>query len=298
MVIIVLLLHLLICVLVGFAFWKKKLWAKSYLFPVVVCIPFWGLLLLVVEEACERGNQKKLTEIGLDTLKIQDVKYQRIEIDEQKNQEITVPLEEAMVVNEAPVTRRLMMDILHKNPGEYIDLLQTARSTEDTELAHYATTTMLEIQGKYEEEIHRLTEQLKQEPEDIVVLRKCRKELSNYINSNLLSGKILNIYRNQLDEILQRLCILEPDNPKYLTHFIENRIVLENYEGLEEKLEQLMVGFPEDENVYRTAVDYYWHIGQGKKIQEILGQVEQQEIYLSHAGKQWYQFWKQDEAGK
>lgn len=297
MVIIIVLLHLLICILVGICFWKKKLLAKQYLFPVVVCIPLWGILLLLIEEMCERGNQKKLAEIGLDTLKIQDVKYQRIEIDEQKNQEITVPLEEAMVVNEAPVTRRLMMDILHKEPGEYIGLLQAARSAEDTELAHYATTTMLEVQGKYEEEIHRLTELLKQNPNEITTLRKCRNELSNYIDSNLLSGEILNIYQNQLDEILQKLCSFDADNPNYGIHFIENRIALGAYEGLEEKVERLLERFPEEERVYQTAVDYYWNTDQGDKIQETLSSLEQHGVYLSHEGKQWYQFWKQDETG-
>lgn len=265
---------------------------------MVVGVPFWGFFLLLIEEFCERGYQKKMRSIDVDTLKIQDVKYQRIEMDERKNQEITVPLEEAMVVNEAPVTRRLMMEILHKNPQEYIDLLQTARTTEDTELAHYATTTMLEIQGKYEEEIHYLTEQLEVEPDNIVLLRKCRNELANYIESNLLSGEILHIYRNQLDDILKRLCGLEPDNRKYAMHFIENRIALHNYEGLEERLERLMENFPEEESVYRLAVDYYWYTEQGEKIQEILRRVEQQEVYLTSAGKKWYQFWKQEESGK
>ncbi len=298
MAIVIIILHLLVCILVGIGFLKKKFHAKGYLFPVVVCIPFWGLFLLSLEEFYERGHPRKIAEIGVDTLKIRDVKYQHIEMDDRKNQEITVPLEEAIVVNDPLVTRRLMMDILHENPVEYIGLLQTASSTDDTELAHYATTTMLEIQGKYEQEIHSLTEQLEKDPDNVTLLRKCRKKLSKYIDSKLLSGEILHIYRMQLDEILQKLCSLEPDNPKYQTHFIDNRIALNRYEGLEEQLENMIKCFPEDGKVYRTAVDYYWHTEQGDKIQEILAQMEKQGIYLTHAGKEWYQFWKQDGTGK
>ncbi len=293
-VITIIMIHMVLCLLVGIGMRSKKLLARTYLYPAVVMIPFWGFFLFLIEEGIAHGRRHKMAEIGLDTLKIQDVKYKRIEVDEQKNRDITVPLEEAMVVNEAPVTRRLMMDILHQNPGEYIELLQAARNTDDTELAHYATTTMLEVQGRYEARINQLQEQLKTNPDNITLLRKCRKELTDYIGSSLLSGKILTIYQNQLDEILLQLCRLDPGNHKYATHYIENRTAMEKYDGLEEKINALLSDFPEEERVYQAAVDYYWNRQDGKKIQEILALMEERKVYQNSAAKRRYSFWRQN----
>ena len=51
------------------------------------------------------------------------------------------------------VRHSLMLDILHKNPNEYIAILQKARNSDDTEVTHYATTMMMEIQTEYEKKL-------------------------------------------------------------------------------------------------------------------------------------------------
>lgn len=236
-------------------------------------------------------------EIGLESFKIQDVKYQRIQMDENQNEEITVPLEEALLVNDAPVRRKLMMDILHKNPEEYIELLQKTRTADDTELTHYATTTMMEIQGKYEARIHELGEALAAEPENVEIMKKCRRVLKKYIGSGLLSGNILEIYRHQLDEIEEMLLRKDPENQNYTFERFENRIALGDYEGMEEELEQAVRRWPQEERVYQIYVEYYWHMRQGEKIREILETMKTEHVYLTSEGKKWYEFWNKKELG-
>ena len=284
-------LHLCVCAGVGIMIKSGKLQTRSLIFPAVLCIPVWGVLLLVVELYELRRKQMGTKQIGLDSLKIVDVKYQRIKVDDSQNQEITVPLEEAILVNEAPVRRRLIMDILHKDPEQYIELLQKTRTAEDTELTHYATTTMMEIQGKYEAQIHAYKEDVDRRPENLNALRRYQRVLKKYIDSGLITGTILDIYRNQLEEAEQLLLKQDPKNRKYHLESIENRIAMNRMEGVEQELTELLKQWPKEAQVYRVFVEYYWNMHKADKIQQLLSQMKKEEVYLTHEEKQWYEFW-------
>lgn len=290
-------LHLLVCAGVGVMMKAGKIKTKNLILPTVVFVPVWGLLLLFLEEYEASRKRMGTKEMGLESFKIQDVKYQRIQMDENQNEEITVPLEEALLVNDASVRRKLMMDILHRNPEEYIELLQKTRTADDTELTHYATTTMMEIQGKYEARIHELGEVLAAEPENVEIMKKSRRVLKKYINSGLLSGNILEIYRKQLDELEEMLLRRDPENQNYTFERFENRIALGDFEGMEEELNQAVRRWPEEERVYQIYVEYYWHMRQGEKIREILEKIKTEHVYLTSEGKKWYEFWDKKELG-
>lgn len=285
------LFHLCVCAGVGVMIKSGKVQTRSLILPTVICVPVWGLLLLAVEMYELRRKQMGTRKIGLDSFKIVDVKYQRIEVDENQNQEITVPLEEAILVNDASVRRRLIMDILHKNPEQYIELLQKTRTAEDTELTHYATTTMMEIQGKYEGQIHTCRQEVEKRPDNLNALRRYQRVLKKYIDSGLISGNILDIYRSQLDEAEQLLLKQDPKNRKYILEKIENRIAMGKMDGIEQELEELLQKWPKEAQVYRVFVEYYWKMHQGDKIEQLLLQMKQENVYLTHEEKQWYEFW-------
>ena len=182
----VVLIHLIICIVIFLLMKQGKIKSSMVVYPAVVLVPVCGLVLLVIEEYRVRNTTQKERQVGVESFKISDIRYKRIEVDDDSNETITVPLEEAISVNNASVRRKLMMDILHRNPEEYIELLQMTRTADDTELTHYATTTMMEIQNKYELEIHKLSEEIKENPRELQVLKKYRKVLLKYIDSGLI----------------------------------------------------------------------------------------------------------------
>lgn len=284
--------HLTLCVAVFILRKAGVIEARGLMFPAVVCLPVCGVLLLLLEEYRERGKRMGMRRIGLDKLKIEDVKYERIQVDDD-GQDGTVPLEDAILVNDAATRRKLMMDILQRNPEEYMDLLQRARLADDTELTHYATTTMMEIQGGYELEIQALENQLQlteDKKDRIALLRRYRKSLQKYVESGLLTGTILQIYRGKLKSVLLQLRRSNPENRIYFMEFMDNAIELGDSQlpGIVEEGEKR---FPNDEKFYRLKLKYYWNTGQGSRIKELLAEIEEKKIYLSHEGKQWFEFW-------
>ena len=116
-----------------------------------------------------------------------------------------------------------------------------------------------------------------------------------YIDSGLISGNILNIYRRKLDGVFNELLVLAPENRNYYLGKIENEIEQEILEGLEERLLKAKEMWPEDVQVYMVLVHYYAAAYQGEKIQQVLLEMESKGIYLSSEGKKWFAFWKSRE---
>ena len=289
----VVLIHLIICIVIFLLMKQGKIKSSMVVYPAVVLVPVCGLVLLVIEEYRARNTKQKERQVGVESFKISDIRYKRIEVDDDSNETITVPLEEAISVNNASVRRKLMMDILHRNPEEYIELLQMTRTADDTELTHYATTTMMEIQNKYELEIHKLSEEIKENPKELQVLKKYRKVLLKYIDSGLISGKILEIYRAQLDDILRKLCEMLPENRVYFQDYIRNQIALGKNDNIDGQIMDMINRWPDEVQVYQIYVEFLWKSNRGDEIPGVLNRLKEGNVYLSSEGKAWLEFWEQ-----
>ena len=289
----VVLIHLIICIVIFPLMKQGKIKSSMVVYPAVVLVPVCGLVLLVIEEYRARNTKQKERQVGVESFKISDIRYKRIEVDDDSNETITVPLEEAISVNNASVRRKLMMDILHRNPEEFIELLQMTRTADDTELTHYATTTMMEIQNKYELEIHKLSEEIKENPKELQVLKKYRKVLLKYIDSGLISGKILEIYRAQLDDILRKLCEMLPENRVYFQDYIRNQIALGKNDNIDGQIMDMINRWPDGVQVYQIYVEFLWKSNRGDEIPGVLNRLKEGNVYLSSEGKAWLEFWEQ-----
>lgn len=289
----VVLIHLIVCIVIFLLMKQGKIKSSMVVYPAVVLVPICGLVLLVIEEYRVRNTTQKERQVGVESFKISDIRYKRIVVDDDSNETITVPLEEAISVNNASVRRKLMMDILHRNPEEYIELLQMTRTADDTELTHYATTTMMEIQNKYELEIHKLSEEIKENPKELQVLKKYRKVLLKYIDSGLISGKILEIYRAQLDDILRKLCEMLPENRVYFQDYIRNQIALGKNDNIDGQIMDMINRWPDEVQVYQIYVEFLWKSNRGDEIPGVLNRLKEGNVYLSSEGKAWLEFWEQ-----
>lgn len=289
----VVLIHLIICIVIFLLMKQGKIKSSMVVYPAVVLVPVCGLVLLVIEEYRVRNTKQKERQVGVESFKISDIRYKRIVVDDDSNETIIVPLEEAISVNNASVRRKLMMDILHRNPEEYIELLQMTRTADDTELTHYATTTMMEIQNKYELEIHKLSEEIKENPKELQVLKKYRKVLLKYIDSGLISGKILEIYRAQLDDILRKLCEMLPENRVYFQDYIRNQIALGKNDNIDGQIMDMINRWPDEVQVYQIYVEFLWKSNRGDEIPGVLNRLKEGNVYLSSEGKAWLEFWEQ-----
>lgn len=290
--IILLAVHLTICIAILVMIKTGKIKTRHIVFPAVVFLPLCGICLLVVDEWQKRHAGRQLRDVEDYGVVIEDEVWHR-EVAAQNDDELTVPLEEAMTINSPVISRKLMMKLLHTNPEQYVELLKKVTLSDDVELTHYATTSMMEIQSRYEEKIGKLLEDIKENPDDSEALIRCKNQLRAYIDSGLISDTVLMQYRVRLGEVLKKLCDMQPDAVRYEFEYIENCILIGNTENIKEKLDKLEKKYPDDVRVYRLYVQYYYCINDGKGILEIVKKIKKQKIYLDNAGKQWLEAWSQ-----
>ena len=131
-----LLVHLLFCLLIYIGIRTRILKFSEQVFPIVLLVPVFGVLAAVADYN-SRFHKLGIRPISLEELHLplEDLRLTRLEGDDRQN--AVIPLEEAMSINDAETRRKLMLEILHQNPDEYISLLQEAPDMPASQRAKY-----------------------------------------------------------------------------------------------------------------------------------------------------------------
>ena len=162
-------IHVLVCVLMCVLSRFGVLRVEGRLLPFMLLVPLWGplcVLLLHVRTLIRAGEH---TAPDLEQMRVDDEERRSILVEERTDFVNTVPLEEALIVNDSSQRRSLVMSILNDNPSHYIDVLSQARLNEDVEVVHYAATAMAQISAK----------------EDLA-LQRCRNDYLQHRNSETM----------------------------------------------------------------------------------------------------------------
>ncbi len=262
---------------------------NSALLPMVLLIPVFGMMCLFFAEMMSH-SQRGPKEFSSELPAYSNSGYARIDIDEGDKPGAVVPLEEAILINDVQTRRKVMIDILHRDPAQYLDLLKVARSNEDVEVTHYATTTIIEIQRGFELEIQHKSFLVKNNPSDIVLLDDYIDALNRYINSGLIEGHLLVKQRMLIMQILLKRLELDPYDKKTYFKVIENDSALHRYAGAEQAFQKLIQYWPEDENVWLAGIRIYMESNNKQQKVKILEKIKMMPIKWSSKGKERLKF--------
>lgn len=284
-------LHCAICGLIIILQKRRIIETTDLIVPIVAMIPIWGLLAFILRELFFDEKKQDANKLSIHKKNQLEMKFRQIEIEKDESNNATVPLEEAIQINDAKTRRTLMLEVLHSKPSEYLWMLQRASISNDVEITHYATTTIMEIQSDYEKKLHEYDNRIEQEPDNKELILEYIELFANYIESGLLSGNVLLILRKQLDELLHKIPYSIDKNKRIYYLAIDNNLELKQFKKAGELLKEARYRWPGDEKVYMLYVSYFWHLGEGQEIQKLLRYIKDNNIYLSGEGKTWYQFW-------
>lgn len=284
-------LHILLCIAIYLCLRLRILKFTEQLFPIIVFVPFWGLLAAAVAEWNTRRHKDGSRTIELEELHARADDYRMIRVEEEEETQEIVPLEEAILINDTETRRKLMLEILHQNPAQYIQLLQQARLNDDIEVTHYASTAMMEVQREYELELQKQERQLRQSPEDEKALLNCIRTLRRYIDSGLIDDEVLYIQRKRYADLLSKRMEQAPDDKTVFYAAADNCLELEDYSTGNTLIDSILEKWPEDENAWFLKLKYCQKTNDGDLLTYTVKEIRRRNIYLSPAGKQTLQFW-------
>lgn len=230
------------------------------LIPMIL-LPGVGLLMaLAIDYLIARSRSGKRTlemeEFHLDT----DIYWRSIKKGSE-NSDI-VPLEEAIALNDPQIRRKLLLDSLFEDPKRFLDILLVARENPDTEITHYATTTISKIRSDFLKKIKNLSSQAKDihsTPDGI--LNGLTAEINAYIQSGILEDTLLVTQREKLNECLTEKLRRDPFDEDSIFLKIENNFELGMLSDSKALITNLIKSNPKDENIWLKAMDFSLRAG-------------------------------------
>ena len=286
-----LVIHIILCILIYLGLRSRVLKFSEQLMPIIVLVPFVGTILAVFADLDSRRRKTGTKPITLEELHLgfEDLRLKKIETD--RGGEIVIPLEEAMSVNDAETRRRLMLDILHQKPDEYVRLLQNACLDEDIEVTHYASTAIMEMQREFELSLQAAEREYHSDPDNHELLDRYLYHLWSYIDSGLIDENILFVYRRRYAEMLAKKITLDPDDMQFAFQAVDNYLELSDFGAAAELADRMIARWPGQEKAWFAKMKICQQMNDGVGIKKIISEVVRRNIYLTLEGRNVIAFW-------
>ena len=225
-----------------------------------------------------------LTPPDVDWLAHQEEKH-RLNIVSRSSVDLTVPLEEALLINEPHKRRSVMMNILRSDPMRYLDLLMIARYNDDAETAHYATASIMELQRHFQLELQELQLEISKDNSDMATYRKYIELLSRYCGSGLLEGQLLRRQQLLLQSALDTALGIEMDGA-LLRIKISNCLALMLAEEAKNTAHTLIRLLPADEHSWLEGMRVYAETHDQEGMRALLKRIQTEQIDFTAAGRE------------
>lgn len=220
------------------------------------------------------------------------LKQSRIYVQSDTEKELnTIPLEEALLINDFSTRRRTMIDIMRTNTLEQIEILQKAVSNEDTETSHYAVSAIMEIKRKLTLSIQELSVKYENNKEDPELLRLYTNVLKSYMKSGFIDERTLLKYKYIVLDVLAHLIICKPDDITAYVQKIEVELELGEYNHAEVTAKKFLDKFPLYEEAYLLLLKVYYTRQSFDKFRDTLDKLKKSTIKVSNKGSNIIRFW-------
>ena len=289
--IILLIIHILLCIFTFVGTFTGFLKVHKYMFFVVLCLPFWGFLAVMFLHFQVVFKRDDTIAVGVQKMKLDSVLYKGIAVEESKNDDALVAIEEALIINSEKERREIIMDVLNDNPEEYVEFLQKAGNNEDPEVVHYAVTAMVEISKDNDYTLQKLEKEYSKNPDDINTLTSYCDFLWNVLEQNLLSGQVEIMNRNLYSRLVSKKLKSIESMEDYIRYF-ENEFALGNYTSSGEILSKAYALYGNCEEIILLKLKYYSQLQQADKIKDLIKEIQSGKMFVSRRVKEAIAFWK------
>ena len=208
LILVCLAVHVLACIVVGLLMVSGLLKTRLSCLPIMAFVPVFGAVALLFHERALRSDARPCDDFELEELRVNDAVYKSIVVEPAAQASEAVPLREALLVNDPATRRRLIMDVLYDDASAQPHALRAARSNDDAEVVHYATTALVELQKTYDDRMQRARAACQADPHDVEAARNLASVLGAYIESGLLEGMMLTSTRAEYARVLDALLAL------------------------------------------------------------------------------------------
>ncbi|MBW7474748.1 hypothetical protein K0T92_08315 [Paenibacillus oenotherae] len=288
-------LALIVYYAVSVVYWlvclKWKLTRPAFTGALLLCLPFLGLFLSLLQLLAERRQPLKGIERFKEHERVdhEDRIFERVDVKKEVNM---VPLEEGLVVNDLFTRRRLLLDVLKEDiDQDMIPLLEQAVNNEDTETSHYAVTAVMEIKRKLMLSVQKWSVEYQNNKDDSGVVLEYAHAVKQYMTSGFMDRRMHNTYRKTYASLLSQLIESEARSEALFVEKLNCEMELANYSEALRVSELFRKHYPESEKAYVTALDLYYRLKMKEAFFETLEQLKALKIRVSNSALTIIRYW-------
>ena len=302
LILVCLAVHVLACIVVGLLMASGLLKTRLSCLPIMAFVPVFGAVALLFHERALRSDARPCDDFELEELRVNDAVYKSIVVEPAAQASEAVPLREALLVNDPLTRRRLIMDVLYDDASAQPHALRAARSNDDAEVVHYATTALVELQKTYDDRMQRARAACQADPHDVEAARNLASVLGAYIESGLLEGMMLTSTRAEYARVLEALLALVSRDGEEALGVCWQAFLNAQARGevgdMERTAEHVVAVWPQREDGYlmrlHTAVAREDRAG----IDRALETLQRGDVRVTARGRRDISYWRRDDHAK
>lgn len=294
--VLLLIIHALVCLVLWTLMKFGLLPVRGHMLAVIVLVPLWGPLLVLLLCARSRAFGDASHASALESLCLNDEMRRGIQGQGREADAGVVPLEEALIVNDAGDRRRLMLSMLTEDPGAYLAQLQAAKLNDDVEVAHYAATAVAQISKESDLKLQQLERAFKADPSAQNLDEYC-DYLGDYLASGLAEGRVAQIQRQQYARLLARRCERE-DGTSLRIRYATALTDVGKLDEAEAVTTQLVADAPDEQEAWMLCLRLAVTRHDGEGVQQVIDAIDNQHVYLSADNREKLAFWRDGEEAR
>jgi hypothetical protein len=175
-----------------------------------------------------------------------------------------------------------------------VPLLSGARNSTDTEIAHYASATLMKLQSTFEKKIREAMLRFTEKPDDLFTINRAIDALRTYIDSKLLRGYMMNEQRSTLKRILAKKLSIMPESKSSYIYAAQNAIAMDDFEYADEIIERFCNLFDTDERGVFLRLERYLAMGDTAGYKASVSELKDEKITLTARGRELLRFLEAD----
>lgn len=195
-----------------------------------------------------------------------------------------VPIGEALEVSNVHSTRRLLLNVLKEDTGNYVQSIMQATSNPDSEVAHYAATAMTDIVNKFKEREKKLRLAMVQEPDNEELIKSYYWHLSEFLKTHVLPQVEEARYLKLLEDLTRKLEAEQSPilNGDYYQFLVEINLTLGRMDQAEIWVEQALLNQRDDLTTYKAALRFYYENQNFTAFKILLAELMASDLRLDH----------------
>lgn len=226
-----------------------------------------------------------------DILIHQDAVHSKVNIQKELD---AIPIEEALLVNDHVTRRRVMIDVLKEDAGQYMKVLRTAVQNEDTETSHYAVSAIMEVKRKLSLALQRSSSEYVREPDSLQAAQRYRDVLKQYMDSGYLDDRTLRsyeeVYLRLLDQIIMSGTL---DINRDFEEKMECEMKRARYTEAEQTGIAYLTKFPDREEPYLRLVELYYTTKSPNSMHRMIQALKESDTVLTNHGLTLVRYWSE-----